>query len=218
MMSRNHPTIPSQKHPQTAEQPTPEKAEGVPARITAWTLLVSGLVGLAASFILALEKYWLQTNPFYVPSCTINAIASCTPVMNSEQATAFGFPNPYIGIAAYPVIAATGAMLLAGGRLTTWYRIGLQIGATAGTAFVFWLMFQSLIVINALCLYCIASWITTFAILWYVTLTNLNHIHRLPGPAAKFVHAATRNHSTILSIWLLLVGASIVISLWTPTP
>ena len=61
-----------------------------------------------------------MVNPFSTPLCSINATVSCGPVMSSAQAAVFGFPNPYLGIGGSAVVAATGAMLLAGGRLAGW--------------------------------------------------------------------------------------------------
>lgn len=189
--------------------------EVVATRTVAWVLLVAGLVGFSAAFVLAVEKYWLLTNPFYTPSCSINTTLSCGPVMSSPQAALFGFPNPYLGIAGFAVVAATGAMLLAGGRLAARYMAGLQIGAVLGTVFVAWLMLQSLTVIHALCPYCMAAWAATFATLWYVTLTNLGRIrHRLPDTLDRAVAAAGRNHSAILAGWLLIVAVLVTVSAW----
>ncbi len=139
-------------------------------RVVGWVLLVAGLAGFAASFILAVEKYWLLTNPFYQPSCSVNETISCGPVMTSAQAAAFGFPNPYLGIGGFAIVAATGAMLLAGARFARWYGICLVIGSSLGALFVFWLISQSLFVIKALCPYCMVVWAATLTTLWYSTL------------------------------------------------
>lgn len=203
----------------TDADPDPDEldaaTEVVATRTVAWVLLIAGLVGFTAAFVLAVEKYWLLTNPFYTPSCSINATLSCGPVMSSPQAALFGFPNPYLGIAGFAVVAASGAMLLAGGRLVAWYMAGLQIGAGLGTVFVAWLMLQSLTVIHALCPYCMAAWAATFATVWYVTLTNLGRIrHRLPDTLDRAVAAAGRNHSAILAGWLLIVAVLVTVSAW----
>ena len=188
---------------------------GVPARTVGWVLLVAGLVGFAAAFILAVEKYWLLTNPFYTPSCSINATVSCGPVMSSAQAAVFGFPNPYLGIGGFAIVAATGAMLLAGGRLAGWYAAGLQLGALAGTVFVGWLMVQSLVAIQALCPYCMAAWAATFATVWYVTLENLGRLRgRLPARGVTAVELLHRNHSAILAGWLLAVTVLVAAVAW----
>lgn len=99
------------------------------------------------------EKFQPQsiTNPFYTPSCNLGAVLSCGPVMASGQSAAFGFPNPFLGIAGFAVVAATGAAILGGAKLPTWYRTGLVIGTVLGAVFVCWLIYQSLFVIKALC-------------------------------------------------------------------
>lgn len=138
--------------------------------IVGWVYMVAGLVGFAASFVLAVEKYRFLTNPFYRPSCSLNEVISCGPIMSSAQAAVLGFPNPYLGIAGFAVVAATGAMRLAGGRTATWYRVGLLGGAVAGSALVIWLIVQSLFVIRALCPYCMLVWAVTFTVVWYAAL------------------------------------------------
>lgn len=193
----------------------PADSELVQDRTVGWVLLVAGLVGFTAAFILAVEKYWLLTNPFYTPSCSINSTISCGPVMTSPQAAVFGFPNPYLGIAGFAIVAATGAMLLSGGRLAGWYAAGLQIGSLAGTVFVAWLMVQSLVVIQALCPYCMAAWAATFATLWYVTLANLSRGRdRLPARIAAASAVAHRHHSAILAGWLLVIAIIVATAAW----
>lgn len=180
-------------------------------------LLAAGLVGLAAAFVLAVEKFRLLTDPFYVPSCTVNATLSCGPVMTSPQAEVFGFPNPLLGIAGFAALTATGAALVGGAELARWYWAGLQVGVSAGLAFVAWLAFQSVFVIGALCPYCIAVWAATITAFWYVTLCNLRHglQPRLTGWAGALIGTAARYHSSLLA--LLLVGlAALVVggTLW----
>lgn len=93
--------------------------------------------------------------------------------METAQAALLGFPNPVIGVAAFPVVVTTGVVVLAGGRLAQWYWMGLQAGVTAALALVFWLAFQSIYRIGALCPYCMVVWSVVIPISWYVTLRNL---------------------------------------------
>lgn len=206
-------TILPRTGPPEGTQPEPVPGARVSERLVGVALLAAGLLGFGAAFVLAVEKYWLLTNPFYTPSCSINATVSCGPVMSSAQAAVFGFPNPYLGIAGFAVVAASGAMLLSGGRLSGWYAAGLQVGVLAGTAFVGWLMWQSLVSIGALCPYCMAAWAATFTALWYVSLHNLGrNRRRLPTPVRPALDVATQNHSSILLGWLLLVAAVVTIT------
>jgi uncharacterized membrane protein len=135
-------------------------------------LVVSGLIGLVASAVLLVERILLAEDSGYVPTCSINPVLSCGNVMESAQASLLGFPNPIIGVAAFPVVLATGAALLAGARLARWYWLGLQAGVTVAFAFVAWLVFQSLYRIGALCPYCMVVWAVVIPLFWYVTARN----------------------------------------------
>lgn len=141
-------------------------------RALAWLLVLGGLVGLTAAFVLMVEKVELLQDPSYIPTCSLNPVLSCGSVMSTDQAELFGFPNPLLGIAGFSVVAATGATVLAGARLARWYWLGLQVGVTAAMVFVGWLIFQSLYRIGALCPYCMVVWAVTLPLFWFVTLRN----------------------------------------------
>lgn len=143
-----------------------------PERRLAWGLAAGGLIGLLASAVLLIERIKLAQDSEYVPTCSINPVLSCGNVMESAQASLLGFPNPVIGVAAFPVVIATGAALLAGARLARWYWAGLQVGVTAAMVFVAWLVFQSLYRIGALCPYCMVVWAVVIPLFWYVTARN----------------------------------------------
>ncbi|WP_277497669.1 MULTISPECIES: vitamin K epoxide reductase family protein [unclassified Nocardioides] len=139
----------------------------------AWWLLAAGTVGLVAAAVLLVERIRLAEDSGYVPSCSINPVLSCGSVMESAQASLLGFPNPVIGVAAFPVVLATGAALLGGAGLARWYWGGLQAGVTLGLVFVGWLIFQSLYRIGALCPYCMVVWAVVLPTFWFVTLRNM---------------------------------------------
>lgn len=143
-----------------------------PERALGWLLLIAGVVGGGAAFALLLEKLALLTDAGHTPSCDLNPVLSCGSVMSTDQAELLGFPNPLIGIAAFPVVAATGAALLAGARLQRWYWLGLQVGVTLGLVLVGWLFHQSLYRIGALCPYCMVVWVVTVPLFWFVTVRN----------------------------------------------
>ncbi|WP_044496605.1 vitamin K epoxide reductase family protein [Nesterenkonia massiliensis] len=195
---------------QTPQKPSPPSERPVPGlstRFTGLVLLFSGLLGLVPSFVLAVEKYWLLTNPFYSPSCTLGETLSCVPVMTSWQAEVFGFPNPYLGIAGFAIIAATGGAVLGGARLAGWYWTGLQLGAILGTLFVGWLMYQSMVRIQALCPYCMLVWVAMFLTVWYVSLESVSRLStQLSGRAQRLARAAIRRHEIVLLSWFVLVG------------
>ncbi|GAA4051897.1 vitamin K epoxide reductase family protein [Nonomuraea soli] len=162
-------------------------------------LLIGGLAGLLASFVLTVEKIALLKDPTYTPTCSINPVLSCGSIMRTWQAELFGFPNPLLGVAGFAVVTTAGAALLAGARPSRWFWYGLQAGATAGLIFVHWLIYQSLYVIGALCPYCMVVWAVTVPIFWYVTLRNTR----------PMVY-----HTVPLAGWFLLIVTLIAIRFW----
>jgi uncharacterized membrane protein len=208
---------------ETARGPALDPVPGGPAadaapaagRALAWVLLVGGLVGALAAFVLTVEKLALLADDSYVPSCSLNPILNCGSIMRTDQAELLGFPNPLIGLVAFPVVAATGAALLAGARMRRWYWLGLQVGATLGVVFVGWLVFQSLYRIGALCPYCMAVWAVVLPIVWYVTLHNARAGHL--GHAvrdSRWARLLTTNHAVLLTTAYLLVTALIAVRFW----
>jgi uncharacterized membrane protein len=149
-----------------SSEPPAEAPNGLRVgRSSAVWILIAGVVGLAAALTLTVEKIEILINPDYVPSCSINPVLSCGSVMITPQASAFGFPNPLIGIVSFSVVVVTGVLALANVRLPRWYWIGLATGTLLGVVFIHWLIFQSLYRIGALCPYCMAVWAVTIPLL-----------------------------------------------------
>ncbi|MFE9929965.1 vitamin K epoxide reductase family protein [Streptomyces sp. NPDC005533] len=146
-----------------------EGERDTPSKGLAWLLALTGAAGLLASWVITLDKFLLLEDPDFKPACSLNPVVSCGSVMQSEQAAAFGFPNPMLGLAAYAVVVCVGAGLLAGARYRGWFWLGLNAGTLFGVGFCTWLMVQSLYEINALCLWCCLAWVATLLMFWAVT-------------------------------------------------
>lgn len=184
-------------------------------KVLPWLLIICGSIGLLAAGIIMVEKIELLKNPNATFLCDINPVVSCGSIMSSDQSNAFGFPNPLIGLAAFPVVITTGVMMLAGARLKRWYWVGLQFGTIFGIGFVHWLFFQSVWRIGALCPYCMAVWVVTITTFWYVTLYNLEKGYvKLPAGLQKVGRFARKHHLDILILWLLLIGGLILHHFW----
>lgn len=184
-------------------------------RALPWILIIGGAIGLIAAFIIMFEKIELLKDPGFVPSCNLNPVISCGSVMGSDQSNAFGFPNPLIGLMAFPVVITTGVLLLIGTKLPRWYMLGLQLGTIFGLAFIHWLFFQSTYRIGALCPYCIAVWIVTITMFWYVLLANIERgVIRLRGRAASVAAFLRMHHLDILMFWFLVLFCLILRRFW----
>ncbi|MCM1975901.1 vitamin K epoxide reductase family protein [Streptomyces sp. G1] len=132
-------------------------------------LVLTGAAGLLASWVITLDKFKLLEDPDFTPGCSLNPVVSCGSVMESDQAEAFGFPNPMLGLVAYGIVICVGVGLLAGARFPRWYWLCFWAGCLFGVGFVSWLQFESLYRISALCLWCCLAWIVTIVLFWYVT-------------------------------------------------
>ncbi|WP_053851136.1 vitamin K epoxide reductase family protein [Streptomyces sp. NRRL B-24085] len=152
------------------------------SRAFALLLVITGAAGLLASWVITLDKFHLLEDPDFTPGCSLNPVVSCGSVMESDQASAFGFPNPMLGLVAYGIVVCVGTSLLAGARFPRWYWLAFGAGCLFGTGFVSWLQFESLYRINALCLWCCLAWVATIALFWYVAAHAVRH-RLLPAPA-----------------------------------
>ena len=170
------------------------------------------MIGLIASGTLTVEKIELLVNPSYVPSCNINPIISCGSVMTTPQASALGFPNPLIGIAAFSIVIVTGVLAVTKVPLPRWYWVGMTLGTLAAAGFVHWLIFQSIYRIGALCPYCMVVWVATISLLVVVASIAF-------GPAGvEGGNAVTRElyhwRWSIATLWFTAVFLMIVARFW----
>lgn len=136
-------------------------------------LVIAGGLGLLAAFELSIEKILTLTDPGYQPGCNVGVLVGCSVNLASQQGAIFGFPNPFIGLMAWPVVITIGMALLARARFDRWFWIGLNIGVTGALALVIWLIAQSIYVLDVLCPWCMLTWAVTIPVFWAVTFRNL---------------------------------------------
>jgi uncharacterized membrane protein len=197
---------------QTADL-TPES--GPEARVpapSAWWVLVAGVIGLAASATLTVEKIDILLNPAYVPSCNINPVLSCGSVMMTPQASLLGFPNPLLGLVAFTVVVVTGLLAVTKVVLPQWYWAGLTVGLLIGAAFVHWLIFESLYSIGALCPYCMVVWAATVTLLVVVaSIACRPALQRRQGGVAWVLY---QWRWSITALWFTAVILLIMARFW----
>jgi len=180
-----------------------------------YLLIVGGVIGLICSFIITQDKLKLAENPHFVPSCNLNPIISCGSVMSSKQGSLFGFPNPWIGLAAFAVLVTIGVGILAGATFKRWFWLGLETGIVLGTAFAYWLLFESVYRIKALCPYCLTVDVVVITLIWYVTLYNIQEGHiTLPARLIGLGDFARKHHLDILLAWFIILIAIILQHFW----
>jgi len=184
-------------------------------RVLPWLLVAAGIIGTICACIIMFDKLQILKNPDYVVSCDINPVISCGSVMRSDQAEAFGFPNPFLGLIGFPIVATVGAAMLAGARFKRWFWIAVQLGLVFAVGFVHWLFFQAVYRINALCPWCMVVWTVSIAAFWYVLLYNLQTgVIKTPLRWKRFVAFIHRHHLDILILWYLIIIVLILKHFW----
>ncbi|MFD6418721.1 vitamin K epoxide reductase family protein [Streptomyces sp. NPDC060194] len=195
----------------TEPEPAPDTRVGA-GRPLAILLVVTGLAGLLAAWVITLDKFKLLEDPGFTPGCSLNPVVSCGNIMKSEQAAVFGFPNPMLGLVTYGMVVAIGLALLGGARLPRWYWIGFELGCLFGVGFVTWLQYESLYVIGSLCLWCCLAWVATILMFCYVTVHNVKH-GIIPAPKG-LRNALTEFHWVPPVLWIGVIGMLILTRWW----
>jgi uncharacterized membrane protein len=137
-------------------------------------MLAFGITGLIASFVLAFEEFHLLKNPDAVLSCSFNLVLNCATVMKTWQASAFGFPNMFIGLMGFPIVITIALLGLSQVKFPRWFLIGAEIGYVFWTLFAYWLFFNSVFVIQVLCPWCL---VVTFSMtMLAATITRYNFL------------------------------------------
>jgi uncharacterized membrane protein len=184
-------------------------------RVLPYILLVGGSIGTLASLIITNEKFTLLQHPGSKFACDLNPVISCGSVMQSMQAHAFGFMNPYIGIVGFPVLLTVGVAMLAGARFKRWFWMGMLAGVTLGIFFAYWLLFESIYRIKALCPYCLSVDVALTAVFWYLLLYVGGKGYGWQPRRLRIVyHFARKHHLDILALWFLFVIVLILNHFW----
>jgi len=170
-------------------------------------MLIGSVIGLIASFVLAVDALALAANPNAIFSCDINAKISCGTVGSTWQANLLGFPNAYLGLVSEPVVITVAIAALGGVLFPRWFMLTAQAFYSIGFAFAYWLFFQSYFVIGALCPWCLTITVTTTLVFFSITRVNI-----LDGNL-RFGTATTRIQSLVRS-WVDVYLMVIILALF----
>ncbi|MFC4062226.1 vitamin K epoxide reductase family protein [Planomonospora corallina] len=177
------------------------------------TMLLSACLSLTASFVLSIDAVRLAADPAADLACNINAVISCGTVGSSWQAQLFGFPNAFLGLVAEPVVITIAVASLCGVRFPRAFMLAAQVVYTLGMIFAYWLFYQAMFVIGALCPWCLLVTVSTtlvFSTLTHVNIRegNLFLPRRFQAAAARFVDADL--DAMVVVIWLLVLALAVV--------
>ena len=178
------------------------------------TMLASSLLSLAASFVLSVDALQLAADPTAELSCNINAVISCGTVAASWQSQLLGFPNAFLGLIAEPVVITIAVACLGGVRFPRWFMFAAQVVYAIGLGLAYWLFYQSMFHIGALCPWCLLVTVSTTLV--FATLTHVNiRDNNLFLPArlqATMARGLRANLDLVLVVvWLLILALAVVV-------
>jgi len=178
------------------------------------TMLFSSVLSLIASFVLAVDAVKLAADPAAELSCDINAVISCGTVAAAWQSQLLGFPNAFLGLIAEPVVITLAVACLGGVRFPRWFMFAAQVVYTIGLGFAYWLFYQSMFHIGALCPWCLLVTLSTtlvFATLTHVNIRDGNLF--LPARLQETLAGALRANLDLIVvvIWLLTLTLAVVV-------
>jgi uncharacterized membrane protein len=176
--------------------------------LTFGVMLLGGIAALAAAFVLTLEKFHLYENPEAILSCSFNLVLNCGQVMQTWQASVFGFPNMLIGMIAFPVVVTMALAGLAGVKFPRWWLVLANIGFLLGLIFAYWLFFSSVYVIQVLCPWCLI--VTTATTLIFSSMLHYNLKENIFGFKKKVNDRIQRFlkggfHQMLVLAWIALM-------------
>jgi uncharacterized membrane protein len=160
-------------------------------------LILAGVVGWTAAFELTLERLHLLANPAAAASCDFSVLVQCKANLESWQGSAFGFPNPILGLAGWVAPVIMGVAVLARVRFPGWFWGVFWFGTASAFGLVTWFISQSIFQLHTLCPWCMLTWSMTIPTFYAVTV----HVLRI---GAIPVTERTQVRAGRLMVWVPL--------------
>ncbi len=174
-------------------------------------LFLLALCGLVTSLASAWVHYQLVHHPGYTSFCDVNATISCTTVYQSRYSTVAGFPVAIIGAFWYILVlllltaSARGSESL--GENITGYVFALATAALGG---VLYLAYAAFVVLKAVCLLCVVTYVA-------VTAIFLLSGARTSFPMTSLPRRAVRDLKTVVGSPVALAAMIVFLGAMTTT-
>ncbi|CAI9408602.1 vitamin K epoxide reductase family protein [Nocardioides sp. T2.26MG-1] len=202
-------------HQVTADDPDPWLHRVRSSDVAVWvTMLISSVLSLVASFVLSIDALRLAENPNADLGCNINAVISCGTVANSWQSSLLGFPNAFLGLVTEPVVITIAVASLARVVFPRWFMVAAQVVYTVGLVFAYWLFYEAMFDIGALCPWCLLVTLATTLVFFEMTYVNIRDDNlrlprRIQGALTSFIRSGL--DLIVLVVWLLVLLLAVVL-------
>lgn len=178
------------------------------------SMLVGACLSLLASFVLSVETVELAKNPNAQLSCSVNIVLNCATVAKHPTSETFGFPNPFLGLIAEPIVITVAIAGLAGIAFPRRFMFAAQIGYSLGFIFAWYLFYVSFTIIQALCPWCLLVTLTTTMVWFAITRYNIReeNLYLPKKLSQKFQKFIDKDYDkfVLASIVVLAIAAIII--------
>ncbi len=172
-------------------------------------LVIAGVLGWLAAIELSIDKVAVYVDPQASLTCDFNLLVQCNKNLQSAEGSAFGFPNPIIGLGGFAAPFLVGVMTLAGARFGRWFWIAFNIGVAGALGLVVFLITASIFHLTTLCPWCMVVWSVVIPTFWLVTLFNAKSGHFGGGTRALKRWSGVYTYVPIITLVCYLVVAVI---------
>jgi uncharacterized membrane protein/protein-disulfide isomerase len=182
-------------------------------------LLLSALLGLGASLTSSYVHYNLLVDRSFSSFCDVNATVSCTQAYLSSYGSFLGVPVALGGVFFFALVLAIAAL---SGRKTP--QLGESAPAyifalsTVALAFVIYLGYASFVVLHAVCILCVITYVSVIAIFLISGAATSFPMTTLPTRAGRDVRTVAASPVALGIAALFVVGAVTVIAAFPKEP
>jgi len=181
-------------------------------RLYAYILSIGGAAGLIAMTWQASERVHMLKEPTSELACNINPIIDCTGVLGNQLSALFGFPNAFLGMVFFAILATSGLVLLSGGVFNRWFRHFVMAVSLILLLFSGWFFAVSLYVLGKICVFCVVGWIVSIPMFWYGLLYYLQDASgKIKDRTESFVAFGLKNHATVVVTVYIVMAALFLI-------
>jgi len=174
-------------------------------------MLISSVLSLTASLVLAIDAITLAKDPNAALSCNISSTISCAKVGVTWQANLLGFPNAFLGLIAEPVVITIAVAALGGVLFPRWFMNAAMVFYAIGLGFAYWLFAQAYFVIGAMCPWCLLITIATTTVFASMLRVNLSeNTFRLPRRINEKIQLLLRLG---VDVWITVLIVTIVLAM-----
>ena len=176
-------------------------------------LILFTVLGLGAATASATVHYRLLRDPTYTSFCDVNSTISCTQAYQSPWGSLFGVPVAILGVLWFAAVAcllvAERAVPAQVKESVPGYLLALSI---AGLGFVCYLAYGAFVVLKAVCLMCLLTYVAVIGIFLVSIAATRFPMTTLPSRAFRDLRAAAASPLALTVLLLFLAAAATTVA------